>query len=259
MIKTNHHTHTYLCGHAQGMPRDYIQLAIKANYKEIGISDHGPLFKEWTFRMSMDEFYNLYLPDIQLAQIDYSDKITIYKGLEIEYHPKYNNHYERLLKDLDYLILGQHVLITPYGFYDIYKNMTKELINLYKNEVIAAMKTGYFKILAHPEIFLFGYRKWNSFTESISREIIKVAAETNVLLEINANGIRRGKILDKNNIETYIYPRNEFLQLVNEYPQAKVIIGEDNHAFKHVDDKACYQARKYANDLNITPQIYLFE
>ncbi|MCK9537114.1 MAG: PHP domain-containing protein, partial [Bacilli bacterium] len=47
MIKTNHHTHCYLCQHAQGLPSDYIKLSLAAGYQEIGISDHGPLFKQW--------------------------------------------------------------------------------------------------------------------------------------------------------------------------------------------------------------------
>ena len=39
MIKTNYHSHTYLCRHAQGIPEDYIK-SIALGYEEIGISCH---------------------------------------------------------------------------------------------------------------------------------------------------------------------------------------------------------------------------
>ncbi|HEY8395905.1 MAG TPA: PHP domain-containing protein, partial [Bacilli bacterium] len=63
MAKTNYHNHTYLCRHAKGMPLDYIKKAVELGYEEIGISDHGPLFGHPHIRMSMDEFYDIYLSD----------------------------------------------------------------------------------------------------------------------------------------------------------------------------------------------------
>ena len=258
MIKTNYHTHCYLCQHAQGLPSDYIKLALKAGYTEIGISDHGPLFKEWTYRMNLNDFFDIYLPDINKGKAKYGDKIKIYSGLEIEYFPQFDNHYRQLLKWLDYLILGQHVVMTASGLNDIYSEMTEELIELYKEEVIGALQTGMFRILAHPDIYLFGYRTWNKTTEKIAAAIIESAIANDVFLEINANGIRRGPIINQDNENTYIYPRLEFWRLVKRYPEAKIIIGEDNHAFNHVDDEACRRARQFAADMGLKPQIYLF-
>ena len=54
MIKTNYHTHTKLCNHAEGMPIDYVARAVELGYREIGISDHGPLLKEWHYRMTIE-------------------------------------------------------------------------------------------------------------------------------------------------------------------------------------------------------------
>ena len=258
MIKTNHHTHSYLCQHAQGMPSDYIKLSLAAGYREIGISDHGPLFQHWTYRMNLEEFYKIYLADIKDAEQKYGDKIKIYRGLELEYYPLFHNHYEILLKDLDYIILGQHAVMFENDLYDVYDNMTEELITLYKEEVISGMKTGCFRILAHPDIYLFSYTEWNPFTESVAKAIIEASIETSVLLEINANGFRRKQIINQDNELTYVYPRLEFWRLVTKYPQAKIIIGEDNHAFKNVDDDACQQARVFAADLGLKPQIFLF-
>ena len=81
MNKTNYHTHIKLCKHAEGMPADYIKKAIELKYEEIGISDHGPLLDEWTFRMNKQEYRNIYLPSLDAAIKEYGDKINIYKVL----------------------------------------------------------------------------------------------------------------------------------------------------------------------------------
>ncbi|MGN1132610.1 MAG: PHP domain-containing protein, partial [Ruminococcus sp.] len=38
----NLHTHTYRCNHASGADRAYVEYAIKAGIKVLGISDHCP-------------------------------------------------------------------------------------------------------------------------------------------------------------------------------------------------------------------------
>lgn len=40
MNKTNFHTHNYRCEHAIGNVEDYVKVAIKEGYTELGISDH---------------------------------------------------------------------------------------------------------------------------------------------------------------------------------------------------------------------------
>ena len=37
----NFHSHTYLCGHAGGIPSDYVNEAIKNNFSVLGISEHA--------------------------------------------------------------------------------------------------------------------------------------------------------------------------------------------------------------------------
>ena len=258
MIKTNYHTHCYLCGHAQGLPIDYIILAIDHGYQEIGISDHGPLLDNWTYRMNMNDFYQIYLQNIDEAIDKFADAITIYKGLELEYLEEYNQHYQNLLESLDYLILGQHIVQIDGEIFDIFGDVDDQFLIAYKDAVIKAMKTKYFKILAHPDLYLFSYRRWNDLTEKIARDIIEAAIENNVFLEINCNGIRRGRIKNEQNETVYIYPRKEFWKIVSEYKAAKIMIGEDNHAFKHVDDYACQAARDFADDLGLKVIDYLF-
>lgn len=258
MIRTNYHTHTRLCRHADGMPLDYVARAVERGYREIGISDHGPLLDEWRYRMTNREFYEEYLPGIAEAEKQYGDAIKIYRGLEIEYHPGFHHHYERLRKDLDYLILGQHIIFFGLHYRDVYDYLTDEDIARYRDEVIAAMYTGYFKMIAHPDIYMFARLTWDKAAEEVARAIIAAAIVNDVILEINANGIRRKPIQIKDGVWRYIYPRYEFWEVVKGYPEAKVIIGEDNHTPKSVGDTAGLKARSFAAGLGLKPQRYLF-
>ena len=77
-ITTNYHTHTYLCKHARGTIEDYVDRAIELGYTDIGISDHCPFTQElekliYSKRMNMDDFINIYLPELEAAKIKYKD------------------------------------------------------------------------------------------------------------------------------------------------------------------------------------------
>ena len=154
------------------MPLDYVARAVERGYREIGISDHGPLLDEWRYRMTNREFYEEYLPGIAEAEKQYGDAIKIYRGLEIEYHPGFHHHYERLRKDLDYLILEQHIIFFGLHYRDVYDYLTDEDIARYRDEVIAAMYTGYFKMIAHPDIYMFARLTWDKAADKL-RAIIK--------------------------------------------------------------------------------------
>ena len=141
---------------------------------------------------------------------------------------------------------------------DVYHNLNDELLELYKNEAIKAMDTGYFKIFAHPDIYLFSYREWNAHTEKIALEIIEAAIRNDVFLEINVNGIRRKRIINQDQEEVYIYPRVEFWSLLKNRPEAKILINEDNHSPKQIDDVACLRARQFAENLGLKISTRLF-
>ena len=252
MVKTNYHTHCYLCGHAEGLPSDYIKRAVNLGFAEIGISDHGQLLPQWTIRMNLDEFHNIYLKDIDEAKIKYGDKIKIYKGLELEYYPDYDQHYQSLLKELDYLILGQHAVYMNDKLVDIYKGIGKDVVYRYVEELIDGIKSGYFRIIAHPDLFMYGYLGfWDEELEDYSRKIIEAAIANDVYLELNVNGARRQRILTKNNEVTWKYPYLEFWRLVSTYKDVKIIINADCHKINYLYDEVTEEVIKFANDLKL--------
>lgn len=108
-MKTNFHTHNYRCKHAKGNVEDYVKVAIREGYTQLGISDHAP-FPEYyssSGRMEVEEFEG-YLREIEEAREKYKNQIKIYKSVEIEYFPEASEYYRDLREKLDYIVLGLH-------------------------------------------------------------------------------------------------------------------------------------------------------
>lgn len=253
-MKYNYHTHMYLCKHAEGNVEDYVLVAIKKGLKHFGMSDHGPFVDELkdikTRRMSMDEYQTIYLNELQVVKETYGHLIDFKKAIEIEYLTPLIPYYDTFLQDLDYLILGQHLLEHNGNIYDVYSEMNLDLMECYKDTVIEAMATGKFKILAHPELFNWKYRNWDHHCDRVSKEIIDAAIKYKVVLEINANGCRRAKVKTKDGEDTFVYPRLEFWREVAK-TDALVMINDDAHELAHIKDEATEAAYRFAKKLGI--------
>ena len=98
------------------------------------------------------------------------------------------------------------------------------------------------------------YQKWDNWAILGAKKIIETAIKNNVLLELNANGIRKGKITNLDGIETYKYPFIEFWRLVANYKDARVIVSDDAHKVSHLKDQATIEAYKIADELGLNIQ-----
>ena len=251
IMKSNYHTHTYLCNHAIGTVEDYVKKAIELNIKTLGMSDHAPFnfLEDRSVRMGIED-YPIYLKELSSSIEKYGDLIKIYKGLEIEYFPTHIKHYQELLKELDYLVLGQHYIQKNGKLKSIYHLKEVDDMKIYVKTLIEAMETNNFKIIAHPDIFLFNQE--NELTEEmlyLSKMIILSAKENNVALEINANGFRKGKIIVNGQVK-YRYPRKEFWELTKN-TGVKIIISSDAHKPKYLFDEAIIEAYKFATSIGL--------
>lgn len=256
---SNYHTHTYLCKHANGKPVDYVKRAIELNYQEIAITDHGPLIDDilknfYTRRMSFDQYYKNYLPDLEFAIKKYSSKINILKGLEIEYFENMTNEYEAFLQKLDFLVLGQHYFYIDGVYQNVYNRLTDDEILKYAQTVTQAMQKGYFKIIAHPEIFAYS-RDWDEICDQAANQIIASAKQYNVIIEFNVNGIRNSKHKKKvwktpDGKTNYSYPRREFFELVKK-ANMPVLISDDAHDPSNLFDEDTKEAYKIVNDIGL--------
>lgn len=266
-IKTNYHTHCALCRHAEGTIEDYIKRAVELGYTELGISDHGPLtyaLEETLFsrRMSIDEYKELYLPDLFRLIDKYKDQIKVYSAVEIEYFNELLPYYPEMASTLDYLILGQHYFMHEGRYISVYSQLDYKMIEEYALTIISAMDSGYFKILAHPDIFCWGYPIWDDLCTELSKKIISSAIKNNCLLEINSNGIRncerKGRYTvdydneTKEEVHRWAYPNYEFFKIAKDMG-AKIIINEDCHEPIQLSDEATVACYDFAKKLGIKP------
>lgn len=182
----NFHTHTKLCGHADGEVEEFVQKAIEGGITSLGFSDHTPnLIGESTpgHEMSIEEFEAEYIPALKAVKEKYGDKIDLKFGLESEYFgdelenidlenlPESMKPYSGLLKllkssrektekDLDYLILGQHGVLARNEDGKLMMPPKRAVKNSpsypmdYALTVVEAIKSGKFAYIAHPDIFL---------------------------------------------------------------------------------------------------------
>ncbi|ELC8455514.1 histidinol-phosphatase [Clostridium perfringens] len=238
-MRSNYHTHTYRCNHATGTIEDYVKEAIKTNMDEIGISDHLPhpgKNIDNYHRMAYEDLED-YFGKIEEAIEKYGDKISIKRSIECEYFPDFVWLYEEL-KDkykADYLALGVHFF--PYKGEWVYVGtieLTPEILMIYADFVVEAIKSGYFSYLAHPDLFGMTYKNWDVHAEEASKRILKAAEEMNMPIEINVNGMRKN-IISYNNGERYQYPIKEFWELSKEY-NVKRIVGIDAHNPEEMHD-----------------------
>lgn len=265
-LTANYHTHTALCGHAVGMSADYLKEAVDYGYSEIGMSDHGPIPRSF---MSMEDYvYNWlerqmderifeeeYLPDLAKAKETFGSKLTIRTGLEIEYLPGHDDYYRGLLTKVEYLLLGVHYFVTPHGIQNTYMPVTKDDIFNYADAVEAALSTGFFKVFVHPDLFLieykdaFGNLMFDQTAEVVSRRIIEACILHNVPLEINLGGVRKGRLPGRLDVD-YLYPRRSFWKIVEQYPDAKVILGCDAHRPSELADVSIKEGFAFANSFS---------
>jgi len=264
MTKTNYHTHHELCKHAKGTAKDYVLEALNRGYKEIGFSDHAPSdYIQDTHpyvRMDTNQL-DEYINDIKSQKVTYKNQITILTGLEVEYLNPDLNYYKDLLHKVDYLILGQHYVIKQESgqsqktFESSFALKEKKDILAYARKVKEAIETGYFDLVAHPDLYMCGYHTFDETAVEAANIIIDASVKFDVPLEFNANGIRKGKIKTSDGTH-YQYPRIEFWKIAKS-KNCKVMINSDCHEPELLDDKAVEESYKILKSLNIIPIEYL--
>lgn len=223
--------HTPLCKHAEGSPTDYARFAAAIGLPEIGFSDHSPMpshIDDW--RMENVEFPR-YLELIEEAKISVPN-MTIKLGLEVDYISGGEQWIEALSERAawDYLIgsvhyLGNWAVDDPGLVHRFGERPVEETWERYWNLFQQAAKSGFFDVMAHPDLVKkFGHRPdgdLNRFYEPA----IEAVREAGVAIEINTAGLYK---------EVHeMYPAPQFLRLAAE-ADIPLVISSDAHEPNHV-------------------------
>lgn len=228
-MKVNLHTHTYLCNHAEGTPREYVETAIKNGVEVLGFSDHVPYpfppdFYSG-FRMRVEETEK-YVSAIEALREEYKNDIKILIGYEVEYYPHY---FDAMMKNIsrfecDYIILGQHFTGDEYdGVHTARMTDDKNILTEYVDLVCTALETEKFTYLAHPDLMC--YRGDDELFNSEMTRLCNCAKKLDVPLELNLLGLSDNRD----------YPYSEFWKIAKKVGNT-VVLGSDAHDPGRVGD-----------------------
>lgn len=229
----NYHTHTYLCNHATGSMREYVEVAIKNGIKELGFSDHAP----YSYRNGYSSYSRMdtskieeYVSTLTELREEFKEKIKIYIGYEAEYYPDlFDEFLENINKyGYDYLILAQHCTNNEYDGAHVYFPCKEEILKKYIDQLISGIKTGKFLYVAHPDFI--NYREDYSIFRTEFLRLFKICLEYDIPLEFNLLGFK----------EKRHYPCDWFLRIVSE-TGCKIIIGCDAHNPENIGEEKIYK------------------
>lgn len=228
-MKANYHTHTARCGHAEGTDEAYVLAAISQGFDELGFSDHVP----WPYasgythphvRMDISQIGD-YLQSVRALREKYSDKIRILAGFECEYFPAYMSWLEDMAGEnaLDYLILGNHYEDSDEtGMYFGHVGTAGELAR-YVASAEKALETGLFSYLAHPDLFMRGYPRFDENCRAAARDLCRACREKNLPMEYNTHDRFISYFTRRKS-----YPHPAFFEIAAQ-EGVQVIIGLDAH------------------------------
>lgn len=221
----NYHTHTFRCRHAKGSMEEYVLRAIEGGIKYMGFSDHMPFRyptgEEASFRVPIAEVGDYFAEAMRLRE-KYKDDIEINIGFEMEYYaPHFEQMYREAVKyGAEYLILGQHHPSVENAYptekSSFSPRITDEDFIAYVESVVAAINTGVFTYVAHPDAIRFDGSQ-ELYKEQM-RRICEASVKTDTPLEINFLGVRSKRA----------YPREDFWKLAGELG-CPVTFGFDSH------------------------------
>ena len=258
---TNFHTHTYLCKHAEGTAFEYIMKAAEEGCTELGISDHCPN------PASMDDDWNgsrMAVTDVEEYRASVFEGASkaafpVHLGFECEYDRDFKNWYSDELKGrygAEYLAFGPHwVTVGKRHVYIPEIDRDKKLLARYTEQTVEGIMSGLYSFVAHPDLFMLGWKEWDGEAEGSLKAILGAACDAGLPVEINGLGILRG-FQETSLGPRYRYPYDEFWKMVAS-SGAKVICNSDAHTPENVM-KCALDARKYAASFGITPVETIF-
>jgi len=117
IIKANFHTHSKYCD-GRGELREFAEAAVKKGFTRLGFSSHAPVpFEtEWTMR---PERLRDYLKEVRSLAAEFSGRLEILTGLEIDYIPDIGFPKGSWIEELglDYFIGSVHfIAVTQNGW-----------------------------------------------------------------------------------------------------------------------------------------------
>lgn len=226
---SDYHTHTPLCHHAVGHPKEYAAQAKKVGLAELGISDHNPMPEQYDdWRMALGDF-PAYLDMVEEAREAFPD-LPIRLGLECDFLAGREGWIEEQSKmaDFDYLIGSVHYVGGDWAVDDpkhlarwrgtgAVEEIWQQYWQLYEKMVRSRM----FDFHGHPDLpKKFGLRPGGDLRRYYE-PTIQALADTGGVIEVSTAGLRKEC--------AELYPSREFLGMAFS-AGIPIVISSDAHA-----------------------------
>lgn len=227
-MRVDMHNHTYLCNHADGEPREYIEAAIARNIEVFGFSDHAPMNFDPEYRMSFDQM-DFYENLVENLKAEFSGKIEILKAYEVDFLQGFMD--ERVFaRKVDYFIGSVHYL-NSWGFDNpeyIGEWSNKNIDEIYKSyfEAIENLaKCGKFDILGHLDLIKVFKFLPKQDIRILAKNAVNAIKKAGLVVELNSAGLR--KLIGE------IYPSEALLAEIYE-KEIPITLSSDAHAVSQV-------------------------
>lgn len=203
LLRTDYHTHTPLCMHAEGSPEEFVQQALQLGMHSYGIADHAPMpphsepYDEWRMLYSQLPQYMEWMERARVAAN--GTELNVLCGLECDWVNGIESHIKHLrtIHDFDYLIGSIHYLPTGGAVDDsVYANKclsgsVDEDWRLYWSSVEAMVKSGLFDIVGHIDIVKIWGRVPAGDLMAYYAPVLNALEKQHMAVEINTAGLHK--------------------------------------------------------------------
>ncbi len=230
-----YHTHTTFSDGKSTM-EEMVQAAIRLGMPAIGFSDHSPTPCDMSYCMKPEDI-PAYLAELDRLRGTYGDRITILKGIELDYNTQMDvTPFDYVLGSVHYLIYGDRVYAIDHA-----RDIQLDCINrefggdqvafakAYFDEVVAHIRKNKPTIVGHFDVIT----KFSVLNENdpdyrrIALDALEQVVAVTPVVEINTGAISR-------KWRETPYPADFLLRALREMG-GKVILGADTHAADTID------------------------
>ncbi len=197
--RSDYHTHTPLCLHAEGEPEAFVERALELGLTEYGIADHAPMpkriepFDEWRMR---EEQLPLYWDWVERARTAAKGTdLRIRVGLECDWIAGMEDWIVELRAryDWDYFIGSIHYLSTESALDDpVFGNRPEQVQqdwDRYWGHVLDMVRSGLFDMYGHIDIMkIWGNYPKEGSLMSYYEPVLDALQEGDSIVELNVAG-----------------------------------------------------------------------
>ncbi len=262
MINYNLHLHSR---YSDGVnePEDYILKAIELGFSELGFSEHSPLPFNNPFSLKTD-LVDEYVSVIDNLRKKYSDKIKIYRALEMDYIPGMSTDFNYWKKKCltDYLIGSVHLVkrqdnnelwftdgpkyeTYDQGLNDFFGGDIKKAVRAYYHQMNEMIDTQEFDIVGHVDKIKMHnkdryFKEGEKWYQNLVDECLGLIKEKDLIVEVNTRGIYKKRYPG-------LFPDGVALKKVKDL-NIPIIISSDAHQPDELNlgfDEAVYRLKDF--------------